>query len=591
MSLALGFVEVCVMPRILVIDDAAILREPLAASLRHAGYETHCAADGSEALKLLPTVKPNLILLDMTMPGMDGLAFLRQVRSEKAYAQVPVILLTAVSDKAHVLEAAKLKVQGYILKSSFSMKQLLETVKSKALEDGQPSPEQGTARPPGSTSLPNKSTQRAATPPTRKAITSIPVLLAREQCVERAQQALQAKTLSGVVMQVITLAASPRADTAQLTTLIARDSMLSARVLKAANSANYASSRGIVTTIPDAVRNIGASAVRNIAAAMGIFDAMPETSADGFNPIRCWQHSFAVARLCEQLAALNNPDESGVAYLVGLCHDLGEILLRSTFAAEYRQVLEVHEGTGRPLDELEREMLGMGHSDLVLNILACLGLPETIRTPIETFYRSVPEHLPPTSAHPLAKVLRIADLYANGLLLASSGASCVMPLTTAECRAATGQESPARPDSAQLRSEILSLTGSLARLSTQEEAECMKPLYPAAPTKIWVAHDRALSEFDPVVAALSSLATVDLHDRLPLEARECSGHQALVVIARSENATGFRQSALCTDRQPSLQCLNIYSKTSPTMPDSPPPAATSITLAALAEFVASLGSK
>jgi hypothetical protein len=77
--------------------------------------------------------------------------------------------------------------------------------------------------------------------------------------------------------------------------------MLSARVLHVANSAAYASARPVVHTIPDAVRQVGMSTVRNVASSLGIFEAMPPSSADGFNPIRCWQHSLAVAMLCERL--------------------------------------------------------------------------------------------------------------------------------------------------------------------------------------------------------------------------------------------------------------------------------------------------
>ena len=89
-------------------------------------------------------------------------------------------------------------------------------------------------------------------------------------------------------------------------------------VASAANSATYASQRGQVTNIAEAVKNIGCAAVRNIAAALGIFDAMPATTQATFNPIRCWQHSFAVAQLCERLMTATDASAGGIAYLVGL---------------------------------------------------------------------------------------------------------------------------------------------------------------------------------------------------------------------------------------------------------------------------------
>jgi hypothetical protein len=60
--------------------------------------------------------------------------------------------------------------------------------------------------------------------------------------------------------------------------------MLSARILQAANSASYVSTGGMVPTIAEAVRNIGCSAVRDISASLGVFDAMPPCFPDGFNP-------------------------------------------------------------------------------------------------------------------------------------------------------------------------------------------------------------------------------------------------------------------------------------------------------------------
>ena len=69
------------MSTILVIDDVGIFREPLAASRRLAGYETACAANGREALDAIRAKRPDLIPLDLAMPVMDGLSFLKALRA------------------------------------------------------------------------------------------------------------------------------------------------------------------------------------------------------------------------------------------------------------------------------------------------------------------------------------------------------------------------------------------------------------------------------------------------------------------------------------------------------------------------------
>ena len=117
------------MATILVIDDEAVVREPISASLRAHGHQVTCAGDGPTAMKSLQANVPDLILLDLRMPTMDGLAVLRELRAAPATAAVPVLLLSAVTDKALVLQVAKLNIQGYILKSAFSLDELLERVR------------------------------------------------------------------------------------------------------------------------------------------------------------------------------------------------------------------------------------------------------------------------------------------------------------------------------------------------------------------------------------------------------------------------------------------------------------------------------
>jgi HD-like signal output (HDOD) protein len=386
----------------------------------------------------------------------------------------------------------------------------------------------------------NSSTAPSVTPastgaksaPSSGAATELPVLLDRKACIERAEKALAARTLSGAVAQVISMAASPRTDMSELATLIGRDGMLSARIIQTSNSARYMSSRGRVSNIPEAVRHIGCAGVRDIAASVGVFDAMPPCGADGFNPIRCWQHSFAVATICQRLAAA---ELGGQAYLVGLCHDLGQILFQTHFAAEYRQVLEAQAATGKPRDRVEREMLGMRQGDLAISILRCLKLPDAILTPIEKFHNAKPGRLPDD---PLGRILRIADLYANGVLLVSAPDSPINPLTRAECQISLGSEAPPSPDAESLRGEVFMLTSMLARLSSGQDAELMAAPYPHGSVRIWLARDAALSPFDPVSTALSSMADVTVAETLPRPG-QLDGHAGLVVLARTPATPGF----------------------------------------------------
>jgi CheY-like chemotaxis protein/HD-like signal output (HDOD) protein len=579
------------MNTILVVDDLAIFRDPIAASLRLAGYRILRAANGKEALSQMQTQEPQLIILDLAMPVMDGLTFLRALRADEKRARLPVVLLTAVSDKQAVLEAARLGVRDFLLKSAFSLKELLERVRRYV----EPSKEANSPSAP--TAVPHAAPAPARAPQpspevSKSASVEVPRLMTRAQCIARAEKALEAKTLSGVVMHVVAMAASPRANMADLAILIGRDPMLSSRVLHAANTAAYMCARGTTSTIPEAVRQIGCSTIRNIAATMGIFEAMPSTGADGFNPIRCWQHSFGVATLCEHLVSQRNPELAGIAYLTGLCHDLGDILIHTHFGKEYERVIQAQKETGKGRGELETAMLGMTHGDLVQTIMRCIGLPDAIQRPIEMFHAAMEGRFAEGN-DPLTRCLRLAELYANGILLASSDNALVAPINRADCRQAVGEENPSAPDNGMLRAQVLALTGMLARLSPADEAKLMTPPFPCANTRLCVARDPAFSSFDPIAAAMKSLSNAEILDRLP-DPAAVKAYRGLVIVGRSAGTPNFDAAALGPVRSAceaaGVGILWMCGKApSPTeLPPGIPPTLHPIPLARLAGFVAQL---
>jgi HD-like signal output (HDOD) protein/DNA-binding response OmpR family regulator len=527
---------------ILVVDDMPIFRDPIAAALRLAGYQTTTASNGREALSTARANRPDLILLDLAMPVMDGLTCLRELREDATLANVPVILLTAMSEKRHVLEAARLGVRDYLLKSRFSLADLLTRVKgalagtSNAPAEGSPKQKQpvlpaanaGAAEPTLAPCGLDPAKADAAPRPQQAVASATRLPLTREECLERAEKAMQMKTLSGVVAQVIAAAASPNGNVTDLSHLISRDAMLSARVLQTANSAAYASGRPVVSTIPDAILKVGCGTVRNIAAALGVFDIMPESSADGFNPVHCWQHSFAVAQLCEQLASASHPELAGRAYVVRLCHDLAEIFVHLQFDAEFRAVIETAQKTGRPQQLVERELLGITCAELGNTIFRLMRLPDAIREPIEILHGPRPEQ----STHLLARILWMAENYANGMFLASSRASTISPLSQSLCQAATGNSNPPLPDAERLRSEVLCLTAMLARLSKAEEKKLLAPMFQSRPVKVCLVREASLSRFDPIEIALQNLAAVQCVESLS-KAEMAVTPDGIVVVSRS----------------------------------------------------------
>jgi CheY-like chemotaxis protein len=112
------------MNKILFIDDSPLFRDPVADSLRRKGYEVITAASGVEGLKALDTGLPSIILLDVAMPEMDGLTFLKKMRELELSSSIPVLLITAVTEADYLLTAKSLGVVDCMVKSYFSLSDL-----------------------------------------------------------------------------------------------------------------------------------------------------------------------------------------------------------------------------------------------------------------------------------------------------------------------------------------------------------------------------------------------------------------------------------------------------------------------------------
>jgi len=117
------------LPTVLVVDDHPGSREYVARLLRFEGFDVLRAGDAHDARQLLDAQHVDLILLDNMMPGVSGLEFLTTLRAEEKFHDLPVIMLSAVSEGDVVKQAKELGVRDYLIKSRFSINMLLERVR------------------------------------------------------------------------------------------------------------------------------------------------------------------------------------------------------------------------------------------------------------------------------------------------------------------------------------------------------------------------------------------------------------------------------------------------------------------------------
>ena len=112
--------------RILIVDDDANIAELISLYLMKECYETMIVGDGEEALKVFPEFRPNLVLLDLMLPGMDGYQVCRELR---ASSQVPVIMLSAKGEIFDKVLGLELGADDYMIKP-FDSKELVARVKA-----------------------------------------------------------------------------------------------------------------------------------------------------------------------------------------------------------------------------------------------------------------------------------------------------------------------------------------------------------------------------------------------------------------------------------------------------------------------------
>jgi len=121
--------ELAVTRKILVIDDESVLVETIAYNLEQAGYQVITAGDGTSALQAAYRELPDLIILDIMLPEMDGLEVCRQLRGESSTATTPIMMLTAKGDEIDKVVGLEVGADDYVTKP-FGRRELLARVRA-----------------------------------------------------------------------------------------------------------------------------------------------------------------------------------------------------------------------------------------------------------------------------------------------------------------------------------------------------------------------------------------------------------------------------------------------------------------------------
>lgn len=117
------------MEKIVFVEDETTLQKMLSAALKEAGYDVITASDGEAGLAAVQAEKPDLVLLDLILPKMDGFTVLGEIKKDEATARIPVIVLTNLESAEDVGKVVALGATTYLVKANYDLPDIVAKVK------------------------------------------------------------------------------------------------------------------------------------------------------------------------------------------------------------------------------------------------------------------------------------------------------------------------------------------------------------------------------------------------------------------------------------------------------------------------------
>ena len=117
------------MAKILVVEDEATLNKTLSASLKAEGFDILSALDGAQGWELAKSEKPDLILLDLILPKMDGFEVLKALKDDEITKEIPIILLTNLESPEDIQKALVAGARTYLIKANYKLEEIIQKVK------------------------------------------------------------------------------------------------------------------------------------------------------------------------------------------------------------------------------------------------------------------------------------------------------------------------------------------------------------------------------------------------------------------------------------------------------------------------------
>lgn len=115
--------------KILIIEDDDFIRKLISQKLEREGYLVNSAIEGVSGLKMIENEKPDLVLLDIILPGIDGFEILRKKQNNEEINDIPVIILSNLGEKKNIALGLELGAKDYIIKAHHTLDEIVQKIK------------------------------------------------------------------------------------------------------------------------------------------------------------------------------------------------------------------------------------------------------------------------------------------------------------------------------------------------------------------------------------------------------------------------------------------------------------------------------
>lgn len=184
-------------------------------------------------------------------------------------------------------------------------------------------------------------------------------------------------TLPTVIAKMLELVDNPKTSASSLSNLIMRDQVLTAKILKMANSSFYAFPRQI-STVKLALVVLGFENVKEMALSLSVLNTFKGENNKHFDTSSFWQHSISVGACTRMLARETCYRLAGEAFVAGLLHDIGKLVLNQYLPAEFAEIQTMIFEDGRECSEAEKAVLGVTHAEVGAWLAERWNLPEIL---------------------------------------------------------------------------------------------------------------------------------------------------------------------------------------------------------------------